>query len=105
MRRGRTALIIGRTGEARPANHVTDRIDVRHHRLIVLIDGDLTAVVRLDADLLDVDVLGISGSAVGPQQDVGLDLLARSGVDHHAVLEALDPLILLVVPQQHPLLP
>ena len=44
--------------------------------LIVLVDVDLAAVIGLDADRFHAQVLGIAGAAVGPQQDVGLDLLA-----------------------------
>src|SRR5690606_35941839 len=94
---GRTPLVIGGTGQAWPADHVTGSEDVRHRSAVLLVDIDLATAVDLDADVLQPQLVGVAGTAVAPQQAVGLELLARLEVQDHTILQALDTLVLFVV--------
>ncbi|MCY1346150.1 hypothetical protein D9M69_322290 [compost metagenome] len=97
----RTALVGGGAGQARPADHITSGEDVADFGAVVLVDVDLATAVDLDADVLQAELVGVAGTAVAPQQAVGLDLLAGLEVQDHPVLQALDALVLLVVTDQH----
>ena len=50
---------------------------------------------------LQAQAVGVAGAAVGPQQHVGLELLAALEVQHDAVVARLDALVLFVVADQH----
>ena len=76
VRGGEPPLHVGGAGQRRKADHVADGIDVRHGGLEVLVDVELAALIRLNADFFQPHVVGVAGAAVGPQQDVGLQLLA-----------------------------
>lgn len=87
----------GGAGQARPTDHVAGTIDVRHAGAIVLVDFDLAAAVDLHADIFQAQGIGVTGTAVAPEQGVGLDLLARLEVQDHAVVAAFDALVVFVV--------
>ena len=67
---------------------------------IAVIDLELPAAVGLDADRFQAQVVGVARAAVGPQQDVGLELLAALEVQDHAVVGPFDLLVLLAVADQ-----
>src|SRR5690606_17725846 len=99
--RSRTPLVEGRTGQARPADHIARCVDVGHLGAIVLIHRQLTATVGLQADIFQSQPVSIAGTAVAPEEGVSLDLFARLQMQHHAtILESLDLLVLLVVTNQ-----
>src|SRR5690606_2989188 len=98
---GRAALVVGGAGQRRPADHVTGGVDVGDLGPVVLVHLDLAAAVGLQADVLQAQLVGVAGPAVAPQEGVGLDLLAGLQVQDHRVLGALDPLVLLVVTDDH----
>src|SRR5690606_30944467 len=99
--RSRTPLVEGRTGQARPADHITRCVDVGHLGAIMLIHRQLASTVGLQTNILQTDAVGITGTTVAPEKGVGLDLLPRLQVQHHtAVLKPLDLLVLLVVTDQ-----
>ncbi|MCY1350667.1 hypothetical protein D9M69_369030 [compost metagenome] len=98
---GRTTLVGGSAGQARPADHIASGEDIADLGAVVLVDVDLATAVDLDADVLQAQLVGVAGTAVAPQQRVSLDLLAGFEVQDHPVLQALDALVLLVVTDQH----
>ncbi|MNM94455.1 hypothetical protein D3C81_1068590 [compost metagenome] len=99
--RRRTPLVVRRTGQARPADHIARRIDVGNRGAVVLVHLDLPTAVDLDADVLQAQAIGVAGAAVTPQQRIRLDLLARLQVQDHAVFQAFDAVVFLVVTDQH----
>ena len=92
---GEAALIVRGAGQRRIADHVAHGVDVRLRRLVVLVHVDLAAVVRLDADVFQAQPVGVARAAVGPQQNVGVQLLAALQVQDHAAVGPLDALVLL----------
>src|SRR5690606_19591888 len=74
--RRRTPLVERRTGQARPADHIPGRVDIRHLGTVVFVDQNLAAAVGLQADILQPQAVSITGATVTPQQRVTLDLLA-----------------------------
>lgn len=85
------------TGQARPTNHVTGTVDVRHARAVVLVDFDLAAAVDLHADVFQAQGVGVAGTTVAPEQGIGLDLLAGLEVQDHAIVDAFDAVVVFVV--------
>lgn len=76
-----TAGCDGDRREERLAGDVADRKDVLDLGGLVLVDVDVAVLLELEADRLGADVVGERVTADGPQEDVGLDLLALLGVD------------------------
>ena len=97
MASGVAALVVRGTGQRRGANHVACGIDVRDDGLHVLIDGDVAALVGLDANLFQPESVGVSRATGRPQQGIRLELLARLEVQDHAIISRLDPLGLLAM--------
>ena len=67
----------------------------------MLIHFHLAAAVGLQADVFQSQLIGVAGTAVAPEQGVGLDLLAGFQVQDHAVLLTFDALVLFVVANRH----
>ena len=99
--RGRTPLVVGGTGQTRPADDVARRIDVGDRGPVVLVDGDLAPAVDRDAHVLQAQLVGVAGPAVTPQQGIGAQLLAGLQVQDDAVFLAFDALVFLVVTNEH----
>ena len=99
--RGEAALIVSRGCQARPADHIAHRIHVVQLGAVLIIDGQLTAAVGLQADILETKAVGVAGTTVGPQEGVSTQLLAGLEVHDHAGLVALDAIVFLVVTHQH----
>ena len=88
---------MGGTGQARPTDHVTGTVDIGHTGTIVLVHLDLATVVDLDPNVFHTQLVGVAGTAVAPQQGIGLDLLAGLEVQDYPVVQAFDPLVLFVM--------
>jgi hypothetical protein len=61
-------------------DHVADRVDVRVAGLEVLVHLEQAVGVRLDADRLEADVVGVAVAADAVEQHVGLEVAAGAGV-------------------------
>jgi hypothetical protein len=77
-------------GELPVAGAVADRIDVADRRPTVLVGGDALALVKLDANLLEPEVLDIRAAADGDEHQVALHGLAVAEVDGEAAPRILD---------------
>jgi len=95
--RCRTPLVVGGTGQAWPADYITCGKNVRHGGAVVFINRDLATAIGLDADVFQTQQIGVAGTAIAPEQGVGLDLLAGLEMQDHAVFDAFYPLVLFVV--------
>src|SRR5205823_14985958 len=83
---GCSSLHVGRSGQRGKADHVADGVDVRQLCLIRVINVDLPTAIDFDANLVQTQIIGIARAAVGPEQDVGLELLAALERKDHAVV-------------------
>ena len=100
---GEAPLLVAGAGQPRWPDDVSRRIDVRQWGLQPLVDFHLAPVIDGDTDGFQAHVLRVAGTPVGPQQHVGLELLAGPAMQHHPVARWLDPLVLLLVTQNHTL--
>ena len=103
MRRGKAPLVICRTGQARHADDVTCRVDVRQGRLITFVDRQHAPLIGHDADGFQAHVHGVALTPIGEQQDVRLDALVRLQGQHHAVILGNDGFHFFIMPNQHAL--
>src|SRR5512132_431228 len=78
---GDLALPERRVRELPVAGAVADGVDVLDRRPAMLVGGDTGALVELDADLLEAEVLYQRTAADGDEHQVGLDRLAVAEVD------------------------
>ncbi len=90
--RGVAALHVRGTRQRRPADDVPDRVDALGSRSEMLVDFELPARIRFDADSVEPEVFGVARPASCPQQDVRLDLLAGHQVKNDAVVARFDTL-------------
>ena len=98
---GKAALVIGGTGQCRPANHITGSIDMGNFGLVVLVDLDLATLVIAEANLFKAEIFGIPCAAIGPEQRFTMDTLAGFKLQGDAVFMGGYPLVLLVVTHHH----
>src|SRR5439155_26738847 len=83
------ALAEGGVGELPVAGAVSDGVDVGLGRAAVLVGGDALALVELDSDLLEAEVLDGWAAAGGDEHQVGLGGLAAV-VDSQSAVGVLD---------------
>ena len=83
------------------ANHIAHSVNVRLRSLKMLIDFKLPAMVRFHTDVFQSQAFGVTGSTVGPQKDVALQLLARLQMHHHMVIKCLQLLKRFTVTHAH----
>src|SRR6266516_4854404 len=98
------ALTEGRVRELPVAGAVADGVDVADGRPAVLVRGDPFALVELDADLLEAEVLDRGAAADGDEHQVALDRLAVAEVDGQAAGGFLDLRALLLEVEVDPAL-
>ncbi len=72
---GGNTLFFGLVREHRSEGDVTDALDVLHGRVELVVDYDAALVVELDADLLEVEALGVGSASYGDEDDIGFKLL------------------------------
>src|SRR5262249_34680703 len=90
VRAGESPLHVGGARQRRKADDVADGVNVGQHCLKILVDLQVAAAVRDDADSVESQLVGVAGPAVGPQQDLSLELLPRFEMQYDAVLLPFD---------------
>ena len=74
-------LLLSLVGQHGTKGDVSDALDVRDRRVELRVDHDPAAVVDFDADLVEVEALGVRTTTNRDEDNVGLDLLmACAGV-------------------------
>src|SRR5690606_35310652 len=98
---GGAPLVVGGTGQRRPADHVTSCVDVADVGTVMLVDADLAPAVDLQADILQPELVGVAGTPVTPEEGIGLDLLAGFEVKDHTAIQPFHALVFFVVTNQY----
>src|SRR5699024_1251844 len=92
-----TALVIGSTGQAWPTDHITGSINIRHCRAVILIHFNLTATIGGQANVFQAQLIGITGTAIAPQETVCFDLLTGFKVQNNTLINPFNPLIFFIM--------
>src|SRR5690554_7146201 len=93
----KTPLVVARAGEPRETDHIADRIDMLDLSLVELVDVDLLARVGFATNLVQAQIVGISGATLRPEQIIAAQLLARFQVQNHTIVAGLYLLIDLIM--------
>ena len=101
------ALLRARRRKRRETDHIARRRDVRHDGLVVRVDGEPSAVVGLEAGLLELEPVGRADAADGEEHRVDHEPLAALKLDRRAAdaLAAVDLLHGLAEAESDALLP
>ena len=78
------SLLARRRGEARIADDVAGREDVRHARAELRVDGDAAAIVGREPGVLELERCRRADASDGEERHVGDDALARLELEHRA---------------------
>jgi hypothetical protein len=71
---GGDTLLLSLVGQHGTEGDVSDALDVRDRRVELRVDHDPAAVVDFDADLVEVETLGVRTTTDRDEDNVGLDL-------------------------------